>query len=79
MPTPVTGTLVLVAPPGKTTDEGTLATAPSLELRLIDSPEAGAGPESVIAAFKIEPADTIRLDETKLTTAPTCTGAVAEL
>jgi hypothetical protein len=49
-PTPVTATLTLVAPVGKTTVDGTVATAVFPELRFITSP-AGAGADKLRVRF----------------------------
>jgi hypothetical protein len=51
VPTPVTGTLAVVAPAANVTDDGTVATLALLDARLMVSPPVGAGPESVSVAF----------------------------
>ena len=54
--TPVTGTLTLVAPAGKVTVEGTMATPVLPEFRLIVKPAAGAGPDRIAPTSNAGPA-----------------------
>ena len=71
--TPVTGTLVVVAPGPKATVSGTVATPVLLELKLIVKPPAGAAAERVSVRFCVIAPVMVRLGCVKAMVAPTCT------
>ena len=74
--TPVTGTVVVVAPWPKTTVSGTVATPVLLELKLIVKPPAGAAAERVSVRFCVIAPVMVRLGCVKAMVAPTCTAVL---
>jgi hypothetical protein len=77
--TPVTGTLVLVAPGPKATVSGTVATPVLLELKLIVKPLAGAAAERVSVRFCVIVPVMVRLGSVKAMVALTCTAVLPDV
>ena len=77
--TPVTGTLVLVAPGPKATVSGTVATPVLLELKLIVKPPAGAAAERVSVRFCVIAPVMVRLGCVKAMVALTCTAVLPDV
>jgi len=73
MPTPVTGTVVLVAFAIKLTVAGTVATVVSLELRFIAKPPGGAGTERFNVKFCVAVPTMLSWLGKKLAIPVTCT------
>lgn len=74
--TPVTATVVVVAPCGKLTVAGTVATAVLLELTFTVKPPAGAAPESVKVRFWATNPEMVRVAGVNAIVAVTGTEAV---
>src|SRR5664280_2788092 len=77
--TPVTGTLMVVAPWPKATVSGTVATPVLLELRLIVTPPAGAAAERVSVRFCVIAPVMVRLGCVKAMVALTCTAVLPDV
>lgn len=74
VPTPVTGTVTLVAPARKVTVAGTVAVVISVELKAIVKPLPGAGPERLSVRFCVAFPMIVRFSGEKLIDAVTRTG-----